>query len=71
MITVPVAIVATIPLVLFQGLDVFGTFVDGALVAVVIMSWLSRLSDDTIILGVSAVGSVVVPLPGWDIFNAS
>lgn len=43
---------------------------DGTLDAVVIVSCLSRLSDGNIIPGVPALGSVTVPLPGWDIFNS-
>ena len=68
---IPVPIVPTTPLVLSQGASRFGTSVDATLDAVVIVSCSLRPLDGTIILGVPAVGSVIVPLLGLDIFNAS
>ena len=70
-VAIPVAIIPTTPLVISQGSGVFETSVDAALDAAVIVSCSLRPLDDTIILGVPVVGSVIVPFPGLDIFNAS
>ena len=68
---IPMASVPIIALGISQSLGVLGTSVDATLDAVVIVSCSLRPLDDTIILEVPAVESVIVPFPGLDIFNAS